>query len=603
MENVKKYGLLWFAMFTIVALPFLMPWRIGPQNSWFIESGALFFALLFVLFATWKAPRIRLPATTVFFLILAAFWSIQARVLHLVYPEMSDLTAFIFVCMAMLAWACRLQVIRLGQAAVVEIFAGTLLVGALLQGVVCIIQFVGYSGSLSWVVTTPVYAVVGQLSQRNHLGHFMMWGVLALAYLWSQRRFPNWLGIVMALYLVGIMGLISSRTILIYVAAMMVLVPLLRLWGGAKMQRWAVLTFALAVLVLVAQWAMMPLLSSLFSVQMRGSGLERIVEGGGNAGRLGEWHKAWEVFLAHPVLGVGWQGYAFDGFALVGESQKFRSYETGVLFLHSHNIILNVLAELGLVGTVLVFGGYIAVVFGYLKRSEFNPASALMLVLMGVTLCHSMLEYPLWYVYFLIVFVIMMSLKPYQAPAHIWEQERQPEWLIPVLISVVGLFYIPYYGQAFYQLVQSDNTPKNVEDYTHKVLVLESLQKSKMLPFMRYYVDMALTNQAFSSGQPLPEWGREASIRSSRFRPFINSQLGAYYLEQVGREQEAKVLLGDLAYYYPKTIPQFIEWANRLKQGNSPSTQSLRQICQKYNQQYQEKWDCEKQTSNKNMQK
>jgi len=122
---------------------------------------------------------------------------------------------------------------------------------------------------------------------------------------------------------------------------------------------------------------------------------------------------------------VGWQGYAHESFALAMRGPEFRNYDVGVLFTHSHNSMLEILAEMGVVGAILVFGGWLAVVKGYLKKG-LGASSALMLALMTVSLCHSLLEYPLWYVYFLTPFAVMMSLTPAKAPG--WYIVQAGKW-------------------------------------------------------------------------------------------------------------------------------------------------------------------------------
>jgi O-antigen ligase len=81
------------------------------------------------------------------------------------------------------------------------------------------------------------------------------------------------------------------------------------------------------------------------------------------------------------------------------------------LFTNCHNLILQLLAEMGLPITLAVVGGFAWVVWPFFsERAE--AEGMLALGCMAVTLIHSMLEYPLWYLYFLAMLVVFASMSP-----------------------------------------------------------------------------------------------------------------------------------------------------------------------------------------------
>ena len=83
-ERFKESWVVWLGMALMAVVPFLSSWRTGPQGGWFIESGSLLFAALFALLTLWRNPaRARLPGAMVFFVLLAGFWLVQARILRL----------------------------------------------------------------------------------------------------------------------------------------------------------------------------------------------------------------------------------------------------------------------------------------------------------------------------------------------------------------------------------------------------------------------------------------------------------------------------------------------------------------------------------------
>ena len=122
---------LWIGFLWIVVAPFLSLYRVGPLSSFYLEAGSLLGAVILVLAtACYGRLNVRLPVATGGFLILAAFWWLQARFLHLTYPGMSDMVVWTFVILALTAWACRGWVAEYGQERVVSVFAWSLLCGA-----------------------------------------------------------------------------------------------------------------------------------------------------------------------------------------------------------------------------------------------------------------------------------------------------------------------------------------------------------------------------------------------------------------------------------------------------------------------------------------
>ena len=212
------------------------------------------FALLLVLL-TFATGRLNVlpPRGTVYFLLLAAFWHVQARVMGLDYLGMSDMAAWAFVVLSLAAWACRGWVASLGQERVTAALAWVLLIGGCLQAAVAVMQYAGWTSHFTgYLALGAKKHIIGQLGQRNHLGHYLMWGLLSAAWLWSQRRLHALLGAAAVLFLSGTMGLVNSRTILLYVAAVGLLALFWRWRQGRGGNRLLLITlFALAMVVAV----------------------------------------------------------------------------------------------------------------------------------------------------------------------------------------------------------------------------------------------------------------------------------------------------------------------------------------------------------------
>jgi O-antigen ligase len=94
--------------------------------------------------------------------------------------------------------------------------------------------------------------------------------------------------------------------------------------------------------------------------------VERLESGAGDTGRLYRYEEAWSTFQANPIFGVGSGHYHLrpryeeSGFAPTGRTSP-------------HNVYLLVLAENGILGTVLFVGGFLLSVRPLLARLSARP--------------------------------------------------------------------------------------------------------------------------------------------------------------------------------------------------------------------------------------
>lgn len=548
---------LWSGMLLMAVVPFLSIWRTGPLSSFFLEAGSLLFAALFVLLSTFSGClKVRLPAASVYFVLLAVFWAAQARVMALPYPGLNDMAAWAFVVYALLCWACRGWVLRFGQERVLAVLAWVLLAGAGVQAVIGWMQYTGAAADFSGWLMYRQGIVEGQLGQRNHFGHYLMWGVLAAAWLWAQRRLATVLAAAAVLFLAATMGLTGSRTVFGYVLALWLLLPVARLFGGAALNRHVWGLGGAAAAVLLFQFALEPLLA-VFSGSNITAASERMASSFGGSGRGYEWRKAWQIFQAAPWFGHGWDSYPLQGFLTDVYPDGYRPYEGNVLFTHSHNSFLNLLAEMGLVGSGLVLGGLAWVVRGCFRR-EYAAAGVLLLAWMSVSLVHSLVEYPLWYLYFMTVFALFVGCAlpplPQRALSGCLNHTRLPSIVggVAALLLAAGIVRL---GFAYQELRQfSGSTNVGVVKRTEQMVGLLRIAKTE--PMLRYWAHFQLTAYLDPNQSKLPDWAGEAA-ESLRQRPFAAAYKWALVAHRQGRTDEARAWLQQVYRYYPTKYPAY----------------------------------------------
>jgi len=78
------------------------------------------------------------------------------------------------------------------------------------------------------------------------------------------------------------------------------------------------------------------------------------------------------------------------------------------IFEHAHNLFLHLLTEMG-IGAFLIVLACLAIWVYKFKWRELNPETWWLISLLAILGIHSMLEYPLWYAYFLGIAAILLG--------------------------------------------------------------------------------------------------------------------------------------------------------------------------------------------------
>lgn len=554
---------LWIGFLLITTIPFLSILRVGPLSSFFLESGSLLFVLIFVfLSACISRLKSTLPAASIYFLILAFFWTMQARLMQLTYVGLSDMVAWTFVILALAMWACRSWVKNIGQEATVAVLAWSLFWGGLCQALVAWLQFTGKAAHFSGILMYRPHIVEGQLAQRNHLGHYLMWGTLATAWLGAQKRLTWILYIPALLYFSATMGIVSSRSIFGYILALCILLPLWRILAGKNAN--AVVIHLSAAIILVAFWQfaadpILQLINNLLgdhTLLHLSSAADRMgKENFGASARQYEWRKAWHIFLSAPWFGYGWGSYALQGFLINGiYPNDYRPYENNVLFTHSHNSFLNILAEMGLIGAILIFGGLLYCLKGCWQHR--NNASILLLSLMSVSLVHSTLEYPLWYIYFLSVFALFIGLMPSNNDTKsslFWWFKWQN--IAIGSVSIVLIMGILRLGFAYQNLrVAAANTRDNIER-AQKIAALLHIAHNE--PMFKYYAQLSLVDYINTNDKKLPDWAYTTAHDALQYRPYSNAYKWGLVAYRNDNIKVATQWMQQIYRYYPARLPQY----------------------------------------------
>ena len=284
--------------------------------------------------------------------------------------------------------------------AIQPMLTGLLLAGAL-GALVGLTQVFLPGWTDGWLMASPTLPgrAVGNVRQPNHLSAVLLWALVALVPLAQagrvhRLRLPAMVAAAIgALMVLGVV-LTASRT-------GMVSMFMLCLWGIADRKlrpsvRWSL---ALAPLVYLGCWLLVDAWAHY--TQHTFGGEVRLGEADLSASRFGIWANAWSLVKMNPWFGVGWGEFNFAWGLTPFPTRPVAFFD------HTHNLPIQLAVELGLPLAALLIGLLSWALWLAFRRAARIPgdagagarATAMMVLLMGF---YSMLEYPLWYVYFLL---------------------------------------------------------------------------------------------------------------------------------------------------------------------------------------------------------
>ncbi len=382
-------------------LPFLQPYHRYPltgfYSEWLAFALGLTAALVLLTRQAWREAE--LPAVAMAPIGLAVVLGVQAALDRSPYPEQL-LTAVLY-----LLWAALMillgRVLRreLGMAAVATTLAWFLFASGILSLAVGLIQHFHVSTPVEFLIGRGnTLQVFGNLGQPNHYASHLSLALASAGYLYACRRLHGALaGGFIALCLL-VLALVGSRSIWLYLGALTALAVLLYVCRrDAGSRRLALAAGWLLPGFLIAQAvALLPFMTPPDDRLL--TAMDRLFQmASGIAPRLQIWGEAWQMFLAAPLLGAGWGQFAWHHFVLQAISGETAA--SGV-YNHSHNIVLQLMAETGALGAAIVVGSIVLWLVDR-KRVKFELEGWWLLSVAAVIAIHSLLEYPLWYSYFL----------------------------------------------------------------------------------------------------------------------------------------------------------------------------------------------------------
>lgn len=314
---------------------------------------------------------------------------------------------------AMAGAACVGAGMARGGPSTSAVLAVGILAAGLVSAVLGLLQYYGLAEPLvPWTTAPALGQAYGNLRQRNQFATLISMALVAVLWIHATQtsaRQRRWLPAAALLLLVAAAAS-TSRTGLL---------QLLSIVGVASAIAWSarrnttesagrrfslpppVVLLATIPLYLAICWGL---------PHLAGSGVEgmlqRLEKGApDDHSRLILWHNVLSLIAERPWTGWGWGELSFAHYSTLYPGPRFIE-----ILDNAHNLPLHLAVELGIPAAVLICGGFIWLVIAAKPWRERDPTRLMAWGVLAMIVLHSLLEYPLWYGPFQLVFGLCLGM-------------------------------------------------------------------------------------------------------------------------------------------------------------------------------------------------
>lgn len=392
-------------------LPHLIPYHYSPIPTFYNEWVAAVLGVLGMtaLLSQEYRASFAIPRSSLIFLGLLLITYLQT----LFNPQ--DAVSNLALIQSYLLWAFLLSILghhlrtTLGWQPLTKVLAWAILLAGFANVIFVALQFAQQAGA---AIAIPQLSSYGMLAQNNNFADLIALSIASLLYL-SEKKYISSKAITTTGCFLGLvlLALSGSRSSALYLLAIALLSWYFRRQSTTQSadfkiynRLWRISLTLLPVFILIqltlAEYfphtlVQTPIMRAIDLAQTHPQSL-----------RWQLWQTCLYLFNQAPLLGVGtgqmrWQTFLLADNALANPAQIF--------FEHGHNLFLHLLAEMGIFAFILAGVGLFLWAKSFITSYRINIERWWLLTMSSILLIHSMLEYPLWYSFFLGIFSFLMG--------------------------------------------------------------------------------------------------------------------------------------------------------------------------------------------------
>jgi len=534
----------------------LQPFHTLPIPSFHAEWLAFFlgiFSVFSFLIVTKQKHVLQIPLIVIAPLGLAGVVSIQLALGMFAYAANASTMATYLIWATGLAILGRCLAERIGLQRCCTYLAWFVFVGGIINAGFGLMQYAEISDYFFFVTGAPTpiktSGIYGNLAQQNHFSTHLGMALVSGCYLGFSKKLKTiWLFLFVAVLVTALL-LSGSRSGLLFLGLTVVLLIAVtcRNQSNPLIKKIVWIAIAFLLLLVFALW----LSAQYFPMNAQ---FQRLVTlHGAIVPRLYLWKNALHMFAEHPILGVGFDAFAYqliEQLHLVGDPSIWGIDQ------YPHNLILQLLAVSGVLG----FAAVVLPMFFFFRQRISMPLTLegmWFFGMIGILLIHSMLEQPLFYAYFLGIAAVIMGV----ADSTYWTVTLSSKWKIALLIfCVLGLAWLAKIAKEFDQIEGHFYSSRYVlTDPTSKAQARESVIKGVGF-FSPIYPITELVAPEFFIANDAPINEKIAfNQRVMHFAPIPETVFRhAALLAEANQKSAAEKQFAMAAYAYPLEAPEYL---------------------------------------------
>lgn len=561
-------------------LPFLYYRHAYPLTTFYQEWVAALLSLLALplLLSSKYWQRAELPRILLMPLGMIALILLQAALGRLASFDQALLLCSYFLWIAFLLMLGHALRNEFGLSRIVPVLAIFLLIGAELNALAGLIQHYRWHTFLNAYVTRKMAAAVyGNIAQPNHFADYLTLGLVSLGVLYGRFFQRLWLAALLAAPLLFVMVLSASRSIWLY---LLFFVFWSYLWQRRDRAYRGLLHYSLLVL---AGFVLMQFVVQLpwFASGQEVTTWQRTMEQSGSGGssiRLYLWHEAWLIFTQFPLLGAGLGQFAWQHFQL---GPALHDPVIFGLYNNAHNLVLQLAAETGLAGLAMVLGA-----LGWWAWKVWRAPCSIETwwggAVASVLCIHSMIEYPLWYGYFIGIAAVVLGM----LESDVYKLKLRAMWRgAMVMMLLLCAMVLGQLWQSYSRLEEAFNLNRSAPDYAGQLS--RRLAQAAEYPLLRPYADLFMSGMIGIDPAHLDD-ELERNERVLRFIPIASvAYREVWLLAQARRTAEAKEQLRQALWSYPADFPAEMAALRRFAANDPERFAALLEFAILENEEYQ----------------
>ncbi len=574
--SLSFVGLMW-------VLPFLYYHHAYPITTFYQEWGAGVLGLcslpLLLTANYWLTPQVpRIVLLPIGLMLLTLLQFAVGRITHFDHLLLLSLYFLFTALLMMLGQRLREE---LGLPFVVTVLAIFLLAGAELNTLAGILQHYRWDTFLNSVVTVKTaFSVYGNTAQPNHYANYLALGLISLGLLYVRLSLRIWQVFLLAIPMLFVLVLSGSRSAWLYLSFAVVLAWL---WKRRDPSLRPILGFALALWVGFALMHFVVQLPWLQGASGSITSAERLFgEARSGSIRIHLWHEAMLIFAQFPLLGAGFGQFAYQHLQL---AVTLHNPDITGLYNNAHNIVLQLAAETGLAGVAILVGTLgLWLWHSVVRNAQFTIYHWWGYATLAVLGIHSLLEYPMWYAYFIGIGAVLFGL--FDSTSYRLELRTVGRLSVAVIL-LLGVMSLVQGLQGYKHLENALSFKgMSVKDPAFVTRARDELLAAHQFPLFSSYAELFIANMMEPSGDHLQE-KLELNTRALSYvpvAPVVYHQ--AWLLAWSDRALEAQDFLGKAIWAYPSEYKNALNELNDLMSKDPARFAPLLEFATQKNEEY-----------------